>query len=417
MTSSASEFQMSDFGEIHDATMGCISNLEACLSVKALMKESWAESRLADMNLWASGVGALARPEASLDRRLQFQPNARFVLTNNLLTLQAFIESCHMHALNETHSNNFDDKTDSEAFPESPTEQTPESTLGNDSNPTPSFASWITALGSGPGTVLDTSSSSNSGDEQDKQHSETTLEEAKKATGDILDQLMLFGFAIRKSGTAARLQRADASFKPSENEDLRTHLEFILLNDAAKRRTNGGDNGWITAKYRMQKAREDFGEVTPEQQHLILANLRRRHRFGYARQHQKKLDQPIVLSLVAKPEPVVHAPGDDKRLQILDDRKLPPTKDSTAPREIAQASEMSATTPSAVEGDILKMTTHSQVAASRVSVSVATMHYPSPPPISEQMRAFKCPCCYQTLPEMFKDWSRWRYVIVQTSLL
>ncbi|KAH7142809.1 hypothetical protein B0J13DRAFT_444739, partial [Dactylonectria estremocensis] len=360
MTSPAPGFQISDFGDIHHATMGCISSFEACLSVKPLMKESWAESRLADMNLWASGVGALARPEASLDRRLRFQPKPRLVLTSLLLTLREFIESCHMYALNETHGEKLDDKAESEGTP------------------------------AGPKTASDTSSDSSAGDELVEQHSETMLKQAMKDTGDILDQLIMLGFAIRKSGTAARLQKADASFKPNENEDLRTHLEFILLNHAAERRKNGGHNGRITAAYRMQEAKDDFGEVTPEQQHLILANLRRRHRFGYARRHQKKLDQPIVQPLVAKPEPP------------------PLTEDSIAPPGIPQAPEMSATTPSTAKGDILNMAIPSQAAASRVSVSVATMHYPSPPPITKQMRGFKCPCCYQTLPEMFQDWSRWR---------
>lgn len=34
-----------------------------------------------------------------------------------------------------------------------------------------------------------------------------------------------------------------------------------------------------------------------------------------------------------------------------------------------------------------------------------------------QMRGFKCPCCYQTLPEMFQDRSRSRYVTVQATFL
>lgn len=92
---------MPDVGDIHHATMRCISDFKACLSIKPLMKEGWAESRLADLVLWASGVGALARPDASLDRRLEFQPKARLVLVNLLLTLQEFINSCRMHVLNE----------------------------------------------------------------------------------------------------------------------------------------------------------------------------------------------------------------------------------------------------------------------------------------------------------------------------
>lgn len=429
MTSLASRFQIPDSEDIRHATMGCISSFEACLSVKLLMKERWAESRLADLKLWASSVGALARPEASLDRRLQFQPKPRLVLTNLLLTLQEFIKSCREHGLNESHGENLDDKAESEGALVSPTENSLEPTLDDDSDLAPSSASWFAALASGSKTASDTSTESNTEDEPDEQRFGMTLKNAMKDIDDILDQLIILGLAIRKSGTAARLRKADASFEPNEDEDFRKHLEFILFNDASKKQKNGKDNQNVTSEERMREAEDGFGEVTPEQRHLILANLRRRHRFRYARRHQQKLDQPTVQSIVAKPKPIVHATEDhqrtapgDHRSQALDDQKPPPTEDSpstilsTTPPGIIQASEMSATTPSIAEGDILKMAIPTAAAASRVSVSVATMHYPSPPPTTQQMRGFKCPCCYQTLPEMFKDWSRWRYVTAQTLL-
>lgn len=422
MTLPASESQMPDFGDIHHATMGCISDFEACLSIKPLMKEGWAESRLADLNLWASGVGALARPDMSLDRRLQFQPKPRLVLINLLLTLREFISSCRMYDLSDTHGDkeSTSNRAKSEGAPVSPTESTAELTLGDDSDPTPSSASWFTALvSSRPESASDTSTDSNVGDELDDPHSEVTLKEVMKDIDDILDQLIMLGFAIRKSGTVARLRKADSSFKPSENEDLRKHLEFILLNSVARRQKNKEDDMESTAKERIQ-------EVTPEQRRLILANLRRRHRFRYARRHQQKLDQLTAYPPVAKTKPFVHTPEEHQemtpglnRSPASNDGKSPPTEGfpsttpSTAPPQDLQAPEMSATTPSVAEGDILQIAMPTAAAASRVSVSVATMNYPSPPPISQKVRGFKCPCCYQTLPEMYKNWSRWRYVSVQ----
>ncbi|KKP07228.1 hypothetical protein THAR02_00658 [Trichoderma harzianum] len=416
MTLPASESQMPEFGDIHHATMGCISEFESCLSIKLLMTEGWAESRLADLNLWASGVGALASPNASLDRRLRFQPKPRLVLINLLLTLQEFISSCRMHVMNETHDKkeNIDNEAESETAPVSPAESTLELTLGDDSNPTGSSASWFTALAYSLKTASDTSTDSSVGDELDDPHSEVTLKKAMKDVDDILDQLIMLGFAIRKSGTVARLRKADSSFEPNENEDLRKHLEFILLNSAAGRQKYSEESVENTTEKRMR-------EVTPEQQHLILANLRRRHRFRYARRHQQKLDQFTIDTLVAMSKPLVHTTEEHQgttprlnRSPTSDDGKSLPTEDfssttpSNAPPKNLQGPEMSATTPSVPEGDILQIAIPMAAAASRVSVSVATMHYPSPPPISQQMRGFKCPCCYQTLPEMFQNWSRWR---------
>lgn len=420
MTLPASESQMPEFGDIHHATMGCISDFESCLSIKPLMKEGWAESRLADLNLWASGVGALASPDASLDRRLRFQPKPRLVLINLLLTLREFISSCRMYALNETHDKkeNIDNEAESETAPVSPAESTLELTLGDNSNPTESSTSWFTSLAYSPKIASDTSTDSSVEDEVDDPHSEVTLKKVMKDIDDILDQLIMLGFAIRKSGTVARLRKADSSFEPNENEDLRNHLEFILLNSAAGRQKYGEENLENTTEKKLR-------EVTPEQQHLILANLRRRHRFRYARRHQQKLDHFTMNPLVAMSKPLVHTSEEHQgmtpklnRSPASDDGESLPTEDfpsttpSNAPPKNLQGPEMSATTPSVLEGDILQIAIPMAAAASRVSVSVATMHYPSPPPISQQMKGFKCPCCYQTLPEMFQNWSRWRYVTV-----
>ncbi|KAH0532212.1 hypothetical protein TsFJ059_000935 [Trichoderma semiorbis] len=416
MTLPAAESQIPGFGDIHHATMGCISDFESCLSIKPLMKEGWAENRLADLNLWASGVGALASPGASLDRRLQFQPKPRLVLINLLLTLRDFISSCRMHGLNKTpvKKENIDNEAESETAPVSPAESTLGLTLGDDSNPTGNSTSWFTSLAYNLKTVSDTCTDSSVEDEVHDPHSGVTLKKVMKDIDDILDQLIMLGFAIRKSGTVARLRKADSSFKPNENEDLQKHLEFILLNSAAGRQKYSEENVENTTEKKIR-------EVTPEQQHLILANLRRRHRFRYARRHQQKLDQLTINPLVATSKPLVHITEEHQgmtpglsRSPASDDGESLPTEDfpsttsSNAPPKNLQGPEMSATTPSVPESDILQIAIPMAAAASRVSVSVATIHYPSPPPISQQMRGFKCPCCYQTLPEMFQNWSRWR---------
>jgi hypothetical protein len=419
---------MWDSREIHDATMGSISSFEACLSVESLMKEGWAESRLADMRLWASGVGALAMPEASLDRRLQFQPKPRLVLTSLLLTLQELVNNCRMHALNETLGDTIDGSSESEDTSASPEEDGLGSTLHDDSDAAPSSVSWFTALKS---DQKDESSSSTDSDEEaqsDGDPSKATPKKGMKDIEDILDQLIILGFAIRKSGTAARLQKADESFRADENKDLRRHLEFIIHSAAFKKQKTTEDNREITAADRMQDAENKYGEVTPEQRHLILANLRRRHRFRYAKRHRQKLDHGVVRALVSTVDRAILSPGNretpvreypyvaiDERKSLIEESRT--TILLTPPQEIFQVQEASVTAASAAEDDILNASIPLQAPASRVSVSVATMHYPSPPPITMQMKGFKCPCCYQTLPEMFRDWSRWRSVIAHIPLL
>ena len=79
---------------IYDATELCRSSFQECLDIKELMKDEWAENRLADFNLWAAGVGASARQEACLDTRLSDEPGARQVVIGLLVSLEAYIEQC-----------------------------------------------------------------------------------------------------------------------------------------------------------------------------------------------------------------------------------------------------------------------------------------------------------------------------------
>ena|SRR5450432_4428345 len=82
---------------IFEAAAACRQSFEECLSIDRLMDHEWAENRLADFNLWAAGVGAFAKKDASLDQRLVFKPDVREVIVNLLYMLKAFVEQCQDH--------------------------------------------------------------------------------------------------------------------------------------------------------------------------------------------------------------------------------------------------------------------------------------------------------------------------------
>ena len=81
-------------GAIYNATQTCRTSLSDCIQFEELMKNEWAENRLADFNLWASGVGASVTGKASLDARLATRPDARDVVANLLQVLTGAIEEC-----------------------------------------------------------------------------------------------------------------------------------------------------------------------------------------------------------------------------------------------------------------------------------------------------------------------------------
>lgn len=93
-SSGAQKVPDEDHGPIFRITETCRQNLAQCVQVEELMKSKWAENRLADFNLWASGIGALARNRASLDHRLAQKPDARDIILTLLRHLSSAVLEC-----------------------------------------------------------------------------------------------------------------------------------------------------------------------------------------------------------------------------------------------------------------------------------------------------------------------------------
>lgn len=135
-----------------------------------LMKDEWAENRLADFKLWAKGAGALAPDGASLDHRLSSNEETHSIILNLLLMLAVLVEDCMNVATDPGR----------------------------------------TALGA------------------ELENAELT---SMRDVDDNLSQLTRVLIAVRKSGTRSRLEKADAKFDPlsSPNRAFRRHLELLLL--------------------------------------------------------------------------------------------------------------------------------------------------------------------------------------------
>lgn len=386
--------QATGFNDIRIATLACISSFEDCLSVKPLMKEGWAENRLADMKIWASRVGALAKPEVSLDHRLQFEAKPRLAICNILLTLETFIKSCHKHAMNGANG----DRLDVMPRYEDTSASSTDSCIIVDPEPTLSSESWFMALGREIGMDLD---HSDTGDESADNDYEVELKRSMDDVDDLLGQLDRLSSAILKSGTAARLLEADESFNPELDVGLRTYFQSVLIRSAVPRRQNSDVHKGIASQDGMQEL-DALGDVAAEQNHLIIANLQRRHRFDYAKRHQP------ILSAGQLPQ-FYKTTTQDHVSQGLIDPKLTQTGPalSTAIPEVPEARRTSETIASTVENNILNFAIPSEPATTVMSVSAQTIECPSLPPTLEVPGGFKCPCCYMTLPDMLRDEARW----------
>lgn len=404
--------------DIYHVTNACVRSLQECLPVPELMDGAWAENRLADFNLWAAGVGASTTSRVSLDWRLRFQPEVRIVLTSLLVTLKNFTDECkdigrcispqessfrvlnYYLARRSGHGGHGsypavddDGRLWSQEDPES--EDAPSEA-----------ASWFDALDSDSGDKAPLSATTIPSDAGEST-STGPLSEAMKHTQDVLNQLIRLGYSIRKSGTSSRFRRADSSFKQGDHEAFQSHLSLILRVETSNER----HGGHTTTNDRVVENQDSYDQLTPRQIQLVLANLRRRHRFLYARRHQQKLDSvPRQPSIV--PEVKLVYPRDETGRTVAPSQA--PKSVVTRLEHRVNVTEKPAgsgmtTAASAVDGNILGGAAEISQAASRVSATAAKLSYPSPPPGTPGMMSFKCPCCCQTLPDIFRSRSRWRY--------
>ncbi|KAF8866589.1 hypothetical protein BDZ45DRAFT_578657, partial [Acephala macrosclerotiorum] len=262
---------------IFDATDACRRSFEDCLTITSLTDQEWAENRLADFNLWTAGVGASVKSRASLDERLAFEPEVRALVVNLLTTLKAFVEQCKELGSHDATS-----------------------TIGHAEKHS-GVASVDGKPVSRPSSQVSSASSSDSGSEAIS-GSGPPLTETIKSTEVILDQLTRLAVAIRKSGTASRLLKADLSLDPKDHKDLRDHLALILLarpSDIEDRRHTYWDasrpDKWVNLGV-------DVTQLNTVQLRLVDANIRRRNRFVYAQHHARKLGGSQIWSMPKRVE-------------------------------------------------------------------------------------------------------------------
>lgn len=260
-----------------------------------------------------------------------------------------------------------------------------------------------------------TESDSDSEDELPPLTEHSLFQVAKTEVAQVIDHLARLSVAIRKSGTKSRSHKADRRFDPEAHSGLRRHLNFVVL-------AKGSEEG--RTSYDV-----DPNSLTPVQERLILANLRRRNRFLYAQRHSRKLAleaptddaQPEVPLEGDWPVLVETNEGEEEAKEDRNEEPLPMSSEAVTdlpslpiaePQVEPQAPVLTATSASAATQPIDPVFVHnvtpSQVAKTNITATTAKVTYPRPPLVLEGMRYFKCPCCCQALPEMYLQSSLWK---------
>ncbi|KAK6342201.1 hypothetical protein TWF730_001679 [Orbilia blumenaviensis] len=227
---------------------------------------------------------------------------------------------------------------------------------------------------------------------------------------DILDKIIRLTVAIRKAGTDARLRRADKTFDIQDPKlhDLKRYLEVVI----------------------PPKGPKEGGVLNPIQSRLIEGNLRRRHRFAYAKEHARRMassdkaQSSAEIRVGVQPlEKIQSAAHDVTALLSIHSSNPPSMKaateidnpgvDQTNSELKGVARSVSAptveTAASAIEGTVIvPQMSNPRAAATVISHTGSKIIYPRPPFVTPDQAIFRCPCCHQSLPIAFAERTQWK---------
>jgi len=358
--------------DIFSETQKCMHLLQQCLNINILMEREWAENKLADFTLWASGIGAFIREKnkISLDSRLRERPALRDIFLRLLQMLLEFIQQCHTRSSITDLHNSLQSNPYWTAYhqrDESEGRRKRGRALNRDgqkgSRGSRSISPWS-----------DQSSLDGEVGEIDEHHIHP-LADAMKSVDITIDQLNNLSVAVRRTGNQLRLQKADSRFKRSEHSDLEKFLRVSLFAEPSEASTIA----WTGES-----------QLTPIQTRLVTANLRRRNRFLYAQGHSQKLtgrresDRAILIQPGLHQDTILGTPF--------------PIDNSTA--------TMLGSTIEQIQLPVRTADKNSQI--SQITSTTSKIDYPFPPKIRDGVSAFKCPCCCQTLPRIVSQGNRWK---------
>ncbi|KAF7503137.1 hypothetical protein GJ744_004279 [Endocarpon pusillum] len=390
---------------IRAATQACRQKLQECASQASLQEGHWAENRSSDFNLWDSGVGACANELNCLDKRLERDISAQKVVIGALSTLAAWTTKCRELA---------------EAV--GPTTGSP------DHQPR--------------------SSSMSTNEKSTNPSDSVTLDEAKNTVEELLKILVDLEIAIRRAGTASRVRRADRTFNKQKHRyaELSEHLEFILRVSGAPRRNHTSANqrsapanidkivitpasdqsgapqqsrssanqrsapaktDEIDVKSALDQLQGENAPLRPEQQILLLANIRRTNRFLFYKRRQEQLrsEQPRkpvipvqVRSSRAQPSepPITSEEQLRQSLQPLTNQHAAPARSQHSTGTTNQVSDY---VPGSSLEKAIKVTSQG-VAATTIALRA---DYPKPPKDKT-----KCPYCLITFKGEADDVRQWK---------
>ena len=257
------------------------------------------------------------------------------------------------------------------------------------------------------------------GDDQD-----ITLEEAKLSVEQLLRILVNLGVAIRQASAASRLSNADRTFKKHKHKysSLIEHLTFLLqLSDISREKVLLDDRGTTEERIQVSIALEGAVEqqhpLRFEQQALINANVKRLHRFEFAKKRRDKLKMPVDKQDSApdsSPQEELSRPQSTPALtsEIQYPTRVPKASSTKGVEKLPPpSSQYSIATTNQLSEFVAEVPLETTVEEIRAPTAIALKaDYPKPPKPSNDATGLVCPYCSLTLLSETAQTAKWKSV-------
>lgn len=149
-----------------------------------------------------------------------------------------------------------------------------------------------------------------------------------------------------------------------------------------------------------------FGQLTPVQKRLAMANVKRWNRLKDAKEHQQRLAQTRTDLIHMEDGKRLGSPIRIKHDSIYHpiastSRTRPPNSPLKARDELNRSERV--TFPSGREGNIIKRAAAKSHLTSLRSTGITDPRYPDPPQGGEGRQNFECPYCHLSLPMKYRN--------------
>ncbi|KIW76362.1 hypothetical protein Z517_11108 [Fonsecaea pedrosoi CBS 271.37] len=360
---------------IFQASKDCETLFEQCLRLPDIFNNKWALNQRASFRLWVESIGAFAPRSASADARLQGNENMKAAVMDLLdllqlnlrQTIEAYQDPAFIQSVSEEQSQS-NRQALGEALSSSGSDDEDEVEMEEVSSPQVS--------------------------DRDDDDKSTTMSQSRpdQEVENVLFRLHQLALAIRSSRRFDWRERASRFVYPG-SEDFRKHMEWYI----------------------SERFQREYPEV-PQfiRTRLLLANVKRRNQFEYAREHAFKLAQDKT-----RPSTDQHSASTAIEDETADDQPpvAPSHKDAFHSRAELPSQAPSKSMPSTQATDYTSASFERSEGGTASISSGKTFKdgqvtWPSPPKapsINPALPSFPCPYCRRPLPTEYRsDSKKWR---------